>query len=88
MSENVTEPQRLDPKTLELASWANAEFTGCEDANTVSSAKAYARARVGITRDKGFERRARDSDLAATSSCTSAKRGYIRKRCFEAAASG
>ena len=88
MSENGTEPQRLDPKTLELASWANAEVTGCDDAKTASSAKAYARARVGITRDKGLERRARDPDLAATSSCTSATRGYVRKRCFEAAASG
>ena len=42
MSENVTEPQRLDPKTPELASWANAEFTGCDDSKTASSAKVYA----------------------------------------------
>ena len=88
MSENVTEPQRLDPKALEPASWAKAELTGWDDAKTASSAKAYARARAGITRNTGLERQVRDSDLAATSSCTSATRGYIRKRCFEAAASG
>ena len=41
MSEKVTEPQRLDPKTLELASWANAEFTGWDDAKIASSAIAY-----------------------------------------------
>ena len=74
MSENISEPQRLDPKALEPASWAKAELTGWDDAKTASSAKAYVRACAGITRDKGLEQRARDPDLAATSSCTSATR--------------
>ena len=42
MSENVTEPQRLDPKALKPASWAKAELTGWDDAKTASSAKAHA----------------------------------------------
>ena len=88
MSENDSEPQRLEFTALEPASWAKADLTGWDDAKTASSAKAYVRARAGIIHDKGLEWRARDSDLAATSSCTSATRGYIRKRCVEAAASG
>ena len=56
MSENVREPQRLDPKALDPASWAKAEVTGWDDAKTASSAKAYVRACAGITRDKGLER--------------------------------
>ena len=82
------EPQRRAPNEREPTSWEKAEFTGWDDVNVASSAMAYALARAGITLERGLERRARDSDLAATSSSTSATRGYMRKHCCEAEASG